>query len=201
MCDLFKVSNLHPLVPWLRLIFKHLTLIIIVKYTICQLSGHHYFIANIMIGMALFNDHLRSVGFPIIETPSHPKSALDNQSLRTGQCSWKGGEGSPCSFSREECQHRRKVLQPIESPSNNKSLRRLNCEAEEGSINLGWTGLTPVGRAAQAWLNLFSGSWGSSSTKPLMLYLQHKNELGGILTILSLVHRCMSNVNSCIRYL
>ena len=36
-----------------------------------------------------------------------------------------------------------------------------------------WASLTPVeGRAAQAWPYLFSGSWGSSSTKPWTLYLQ-----------------------------
>ena len=29
-----------------------------------------------------------------------------------------------------------------------------------------------MGRAAQAWLYLFSGSWVSSSTKPFTLYLQ-----------------------------
>ena len=34
-----------------------------------------------------------------------------------------------------------------------------------------WTGLTPVGRAPHAWSYLFSGSCGSSSTKPLTLYL------------------------------
>ena len=38
---------------------------------------------------------------------------------------------------------------------------------------MGWASLTPVlGKAAQAWSYLFSGSWGSSSTKPLVLYLQ-----------------------------
>ena len=47
---------------------------------------------------------------------------------------------------------------------------------------MGWAGLNPVvGRAAQAWPHLFSGSWGSSSTNPLTLYL-----FGGILEILSL---------------
>ena len=47
------------------------------------------------------------------------------------------------------------------------------------SEKVGWAGLTPVaGRAEQKWLNLFSGSWGSSSTKPLMLYLQFFTERG-----------------------
>ena len=35
-----------------------------------------------------------------------------------------------------------------------------------------WTGLTPVGRAPQAWPSLFSGSRVSSSTNPFILYLQ-----------------------------
>ena len=50
---------------------------------------------------------------------------------------------------------------------------------------VGWSGLTPVaGRAEQAWPYLFSGSWGSSSAKPLTLYLV--NMVGGIQEILNL---------------
>ena len=49
---------------------------------------------------------------------------------------------------------------------------------------MGWAGLTPVvGRAAQVCLSLFSGSWGSSLTNPLTLYLE--NMFGDISEILS----------------
>ena len=42
----------------------------------------------------------------------------------------------------------------------------------ENVLHVGWSGLTPVGREEQAWFLLISGSCGSSSTKPLTLYLQ-----------------------------
>ena len=46
------------------------------------------------------------------------------------------------------------------------------------------TGLTPLaGRAPQAWPYLISGSWGSSSTKPLISYLVNMG--GGIKEILT----------------
>ena len=125
---------------------------------------------SIRIGTALsslFNHHLRSVGFSIIVTPRHSEPSSHNQSSSAGQCSWEGGKGSPGCRPREEGQHRRKVLGSVESSGNHKSLHTFH----KFKLNVDWTGPTSE-RAAQAWPNLFSGSWGSSSTKPLMLYLQ-----------------------------
>ena len=129
---------------------------------------------NVSMAISLLNGHLRSGGTSI-PTPSHPELASHNWSSNTTQCSWKGGKASPGFCSREEGQHRRKVVVgSILSSGNNKSLQ---------VDKVGWAGLTPVvGSAAQAWLYLFSGSWGSSLTNPLTLYLW--NMFGDILEIL-----------------
>ena len=73
---------------------------------------------------SILNGHLRSAVGIFIRTPSHPEPASHNRSLSIVQCSWKGGKGSPGRCSREEGQHRRKVIGSIPSSGNNKSLQR-----------------------------------------------------------------------------
>ena len=60
---------------------------------------------------------------------------------------------------------------------------------------MGGAGLTPVvGRAPQAWNRLCSGSWGSSSTKPLTSYLQSQEySFDGDVKISVLKHRLHFN--------
>ena len=114
--------------------------------------------------------HLRA-GKTSTPTPSHPEPASHNRSLSTIKCIREGDQGSPFFCSREECQHRRSQAWCISS--GNHQLQRED-----------WAGLTPVpGRAAQAWPALLSGSWGSSSTKPLISYLV--NMVGGIQELLT----------------
>ena len=80
--------------------------------------------------------------------------------------SWQGGNVSPVWCSRKEHEHSRKkafLLFILWSTSNKKRL----------GVKMCWAGLTPVaGRVPQAWAALTSGSLVSSSTKPLVLYLQ-----------------------------
>ena len=111
------------------------------------------------------NHYLMSVVKSIILAPIHPKSASYNWCLRILQCSWERGEWGPGWRPAKKGQHGRRVFVDViaVSSSNNKCLQNIQ--------KMCWAGLTPVGRAAQAWPPLFSGSWGSSSTKPLMLYL------------------------------
>ena len=58
----------------------------------------------------------------------------------------------------------------------------------------GWAGFTPVvGRAEQTWWCLFSGSCGSSSTKPLMLYLDYDcKKMIRLIVIFVCLHSCCS---------
>ena len=112
--------------------------------------------------MHVNNHHLRSGVTLFILTPGHPDLASLNWSSSRIQRSWKWGEGSPFCGAREKNVNRWKSAGSVPSSSNNKRLQ-----------NMVWVGLTSdEGRAAQAWPNLFSGSLGSSSTKPCMLYLQ-----------------------------
>ena len=112
------------------------------------------------------NHYLMSVVKSIILAPIHPKSASYNWCLRILQCSWERGEWGPGWRPAKKGQHGRRVFVDViaVSSSNNKCLQDIE--------KMCWVGLTPVGRAAQAWAYLLSGSWGSSSTKPLMLYLK-----------------------------
>ena len=134
-----NISNGDPLVPWLRVVLKHLVRrassiinsdFVTESYILCQCSKdkneHFNFIitmVNVSMATSLLIGHLRSVGTSTI-TPSHPEPASHNRSSSTGQCSWKGGEGSPGLCSREEGQHRRKVVVSIESSGNHKILQR-----------------------------------------------------------------------------
>ena len=97
---------------------------------------------NVSMATSLLIGHLRSVGTST-PTPSHPEPASHNRSLSTAQCSWKGGEGSPGLCSREEGQHRRKVVVSIESSGNHKSLQ---CRGLKGGM--GWS--HPSGRKSTA---------------------------------------------------
>ena len=78
------------------------------------------------------------------------------------------GERSPSCCSSEEGQHWREPVWPIKTPTNHKSLQTHISKAY-------FVCLTPdEGSLAQTWWYLFSGSGGSSSTKPEMLYLLMK---------------------------
>ena len=125
-CSL-KISNGDPLVPWLRVVLKHLvrrasskinsdfvllnrviSCVNVVKISMNTLISRDIIkMVNVSMATSLLIGHLRSVGTSTI-TPSHPEPASHNRSLSTEQCSWKGGKGSPGLCSREESQHRRK---------------------------------------------------------------------------------------------
>ena len=133
-----KISNFQPLVPWLRVVLKHLVRrassiissdFVKESYIMCQCSKDEHDHVNFLITMvnvsmatSLLIGHLRSVGTSTI-TPSHPEPAFHNRSSSTGQCSWKGGKGSPGLCSREEGQHRRKPVRSIRSSGNHKRLQ------------------------------------------------------------------------------
>ena len=138
-CSL-KISNGDPLVPRLRVVLNHLVRrasqisdFVKESYILCQCSKdkneHFNFIitmVNVSMATSLLIGHLRSDGTSTILTPSHPEPASHNRSSSTVQCSGKGGEGSPGLCSREEGQHRRKVVPSIlveRSSGNKKSLQ------------------------------------------------------------------------------
>ena len=94
---LCQISNLHPLVPRLRLILQHLTskikanLIIDYHFKVHLLLNYNFITISIdwqCTPSSLFNHHLRSEGKTTIHTPIHPEPASHNRSLSTGQCSW-----------------------------------------------------------------------------------------------------------------
>ena len=115
-----KVSNNRPFVWCTRLVFKHLTIKRGAKVT----STINSYCVRIMIC-----HNLRSGSGTSVTSPCHPHFASDNRSVSKAQCSWEGGEGSPGFCSREECQHRRKVvgsIYSISSPGNHKCLQMFN---------------------------------------------------------------------------
>ena len=111
-----KVSNRQPLV-WTRLVFKHLA----IKRRRAKVTTT----MNLHCVRIMICHNLRSKGTSVTP-PCHPHFASDNRSMSIAQCSWEGGEGSPGCCSREECQHRRKVVGSICSPGNHKCLKRFN---------------------------------------------------------------------------
>ena len=109
--------------------------------------------------------HLRFVGSSITTT-SHTESSSNNRSCSKCQRPGQRGKERPGTCSRGQNHHSRFVALWILASSNNKCLFKNNLKQLLSS----WLTLV-FGRAAHAWLCLISGSWGSSSTKPLMLYL------------------------------
>ena len=111
-----KVSNNRPFVWCTRLVFKHLTIKRRAKVT-STINSHCVRI--------IICHNLRSAGTSVV-SPCHPHFASDNRSSSIDQCSWEGGEGSPGCCSREEGQHRRKVVVGSISVSsdNHKCLQR-----------------------------------------------------------------------------
>ena len=140
-----NISNGEPLVPWLRAVLKHLVRrassiinsdFVTESYILCQYSKdkhqhfnfrRHNYDGYVSMATSLLIGHLRSAGTSIIPTPSHPEPASHNRSSSIAQSSWKGGEVSPGLCSREEGQHRRKVVVgSSNSSSNHKCLQRFN---------------------------------------------------------------------------
>ena len=111
--------------------------------------------------------HLRSIRTSI-KPSSHPEPASHQRSLSEPQWMRERGERSPSCCSSEEGQHWRQPVWSIKTSTNNKSLQTYISKAY-------FVCLTPdEGSLAQTWWYLFSGSKGSSSTKPEMLYLLTK---------------------------
>ena len=115
---------------------------------------------------SICNHHLRSACSSLIAS-GHSNLPKDDRCSSTNQCSWQGGDRSPVWCSSEESQHGSEtVVSIIISPRNNKCLQSGHMSSND------YIRITLVeGKAAQTWPYLLSGSLGSSSTKPLMLYL------------------------------
>ena len=115
---------------------------------------------------SICHHHLRSE--PPIIASGHSNLPTDDRCPSPFQSSWQGGDGSPGWCSREEGQHGREIVGFIGiSPRNDKCLQSGHISSND------YARLTLVeGRAAQAWWFLISGSCGSSSAKPLILYLR-----------------------------
>ena len=137
--------------------------------------------------------HLTSVRASIIPSPCQPLSPPHNHRSSSIKRSWERSKRSPCSRPREEGQHGGKVVRPVVPSGNNECLGK-----GKGGLVLVRSVLTPLlGRAKQACPILISGSCGSSSTKPSVLYLEprERGEIG-VVDNFQIIHRQTTNKSS-----
>ena len=126
---LLKVSNGHPLVPWCRVILKHLAyqgISNIIGYVIHKtpvLSSVNSWLNGVDESIVRCSNHLRWGSQVKVPTTNQPKLAPNNRSFAALHRSWKRGKWRPRWCPREKCQYRReKDIIPIISSSDNKCL-------------------------------------------------------------------------------